>query len=68
MVDVKQLANEVATIDRDLKSLIATLHERLQDDFTCFETLETSMDSVLKSIHPLDIGSHISSPSLSFQV
>jgi len=68
MVDVKHLANTVAATDKDLKALIAALSERQRDDSTRFETLEISMDSVIKSIQALDTGSRLSSSSPSFQV
>jgi len=68
MVDVQRLASTVATTDKDLKTLIVVLLERQRDDSTRFETLETSMDSVLKAIQNLDTGHRVSSSSPSFQV
>jgi len=68
VVDVKQLTTTVATTNHDLQSLITSLHERQRDDSTRFQTLETTMDAVLKSIQALVTGSRAVSHSPSFQV
>ena len=67
-VDVKQLSESISATDRHLQALIATLNDRHKDDSKRFETLETTMDNVLKSIAALESGSRLSHQSSSFQV
>jgi len=65
-IDVQQLSVAVVAKERDFQTLMATVRDRQRDDSTHFEMLETTMDSVLKSIATLDSGSRFSSSSSSF--
>jgi len=67
-LDVKTLNDAVAATNRDIKRLLETMTHQRSDDNTRFETVETTLDSVLQSIANLQSGSENPSSRPSFQV